>query len=69
MSNRDSPHHGIDILMSFDYLTLFKRNEHRKDYYIRKPNDEFFLLQIEDEKRIYVGDKVVSFETNDEIVT
>ena len=56
--------HEIEIPMSFDCLILFKRNEHREEHCIRKPNDE-----IEDKKHIYVRDKVVSFETNVEIVT
>ena len=65
---RDSPHHELEILMSFDYLHLFRPNEHREDYHIRKPNDENFLFKIEDKKYIHVGDKLFSFETNDEIV-
>ena len=28
MQYRDSPHHEIERLMSFNYLTLFKPNEH-----------------------------------------
>ena len=48
MPYRDSPHHEIEILMSFDYLHLFRPNEHTEDYYIRKPNIENFLLNIED---------------------
>ena len=44
---------------------MFKPNEHTEDYHIKKPNDENFLLEIEDKNYIYVGDKVVSFETDD----
>ena len=65
---RDSPHHEIEILMSFDYVHLFRPNEHREDYHIRKPNDENFVFKIEDKKFIHVGEKLFSFETNDEIV-
>ena len=68
MPYRDSPHQEIEILMSFDYLHLFRPNEHTEDYHIRKPNDENFLFKIEDKKYIHVGDKLFSFETNDEIV-
>ena len=68
MPYRDSPHREIEILMSFDYLHLFRPNEHTKDYHIRKPNDKIFLFKIEDKKYIYVGEKLFSFETNDEIV-
>ena len=65
---RDSPHHEIQLLMSFNYLIMFRRNEHTEDYHIRKPNDENFLFEIGDKKYACVGDKVVSFETNDKIV-
>ena len=54
--------------MSFDYLHLFRPNEHTEDYYIRKKNIENFLFKIEDKKYIHVGEKLFSFETNDEIV-
>ena len=64
---RNSPHQEIEILMSFDYLHLFRPNEHTEDYHVRKPNDENFLFKIEDKKYIYVGEKLVTFETDDEI--
>ena len=48
---RDSPHHEIEILMSFDYLQLFRPNEH-----IRDPNNENFLFKIED-KKIFMWEK------------
>ena len=65
---RDSPHHGIEMLMRFDFLHLFRPNEHTEDYYIRKPNNENCLFKIGDEKYLHVGEKLFSFETNDEIV-
>ena len=65
---RNSPHQEIEILMSFDYLHLFRPNKHMEDYHIRKPNDENFLFKIEDKKFIHVGEKLYSFETNDEIL-
>ena len=68
MPHRDSPHHEIEILMSFDYLNVFKSNEHTEDNHIRKPNNEFFLFKIEDKKYIHVGENLFSFETNDAIV-
>ena len=64
----DSPHHDMEILMSFDYLNVFRPNEHTEDYHIRKPNNENFLFGIGDKKYIHVGEKLFSFETNDEIV-
>ena len=68
MPYRDIPHYEIEILMSFDYLHLFKPNEHTEDYYIRKPNNEKFLFKIEDIKYTHVGEKLFNFETKDEIV-
>ena len=49
-------------------MNLLKPNEHNEDYHIREPDDENFLFQIEDKKYVYVGDKVVTFKTNAEIV-
>ena len=68
MPFRDSPHHAIELLMNFDYLNLFKPNEHTEDFQIRKQNDKNFLFEIEDKKYIYVGEKVITFETNDIVV-
>ena len=68
MPYRDSPHHEIEILMSFNYLHLFRPNEYTEDYHIRKPNDENFLFKIENKKYIHVGETLFSFETNDEVL-
>ena len=68
ISYRDSPHHEIEILLSFDYLRLFRPNEHTEGYHIRKPNNAIFLFKIEDKKYILVGENLFSFETDDEIV-
>ena len=68
MPYRDSPHHEIQILMSFDYLHLFRPNEHTEDYHIRKPSNANFLFKIEDKKYIHVGKNLFSFKTDDEIV-
>ena len=68
MSYRDSPHNEIEILMSFDYLHLFRPNEHTEEYYIRKPNNETFLFKIGEKKCLHVGEKLFSFEKDDEIV-
>ena len=65
---RNSPHQEIEILMSFDYLHLYRPNEHTEDYHIRKPIDENFLFKIENKKYIHVGENLFSFETNDEIL-
>ena len=61
----DSPHHEIEVLMSFKYLNGFKLNEHTQDYHSRKPNDENFLFGIEDKKYVCDREKVIRFETDD----
>ena len=68
MPYRDSPHREIEILKNFDYLHLFRPNEHTEDFHIRKPNIENFLFIIEDKKYGHVGATLFSFETDDEIV-
>ena len=60
MPFRNSPHQEIEIVMSFDYLYVFGPDENNKD--------GNFLFEIENKKYIHVGDKLFSFETNDEIV-
>ena len=55
MPYRDSPLHEIEILMSFDYLYLFRPNKHTEDYYIIKPNNENFLFKVGDKKYLHVG--------------
>ena len=62
MPNRVSPHREIEIVMNFDYQHLFK--PFGLD---GKETNENFLFKIEDKKYIYVGDKVYSFETIDDI--
>ena len=57
---RNSPHQEIEIVMRFDYLHVFRPDENKKD--------GNFLFKIEDKKYIQVGEKLFSFETNDEIV-
>ena len=60
MPYRNSPHQESEKVMSFDYLHLFGPDENNKD--------GNFLLEIENKKYVYVGHKLFSFETNDEIV-
>ena len=60
MPYRDSPHHEIETIMSFDYLHVFGPDENNKD--------GNFLFEIENKKYIHVGEILISFETNDEIV-
>ena len=58
----------IKIVMSFDYLNVFKPSDYTEDYHITKPGDEKFLFEIEDKNYIYVGDKVVRFKTNEQTI-
>ena len=66
--SRISPHREREIVMSFDYLNVFRPNEHTEDYHIRKPNSARFLFKIEDKNFIHVGEKLFSFETDNEII-
>ena len=65
---RNSPQNEIEILMSFDFLNLLRPNEEVEGYHNRKPHDASFPFKIEDKKYINVGEKLFTFETNDEIV-
>ena len=60
MPYRNSPHHEIEIVMSFDYLHVFGLDEENKD--------GNFLFEVEDKKYVHVGENLFSFETNDKIV-
>ena len=57
MPYRDSPHHENEKVMSLKTLNISKSNE-----------DKNFLFEIEDKKRIYVGENLVSIVTGDRIV-
>ena len=65
---RNNPYHESKKLMSFKILTLFQPNKHTEDSYNRGPNDRNFLFEIEDRNYVYVGENLVSSETNDKIV-
>ena len=43
---RNSQHQEIEKIMSFNYVNVFKPNEHTEDYHTRKTNDENFLFEI-----------------------
>ena len=55
---RNSPHQENEIVMSFDYQHVFGPDENNKD--------GNFLFEIGDKSYIHVGEKLFSFETNDE---
>ena len=60
MPYRDSPHHEIEIVLSFDYLHVIGPDENNKD--------GNFLFEVENKKYVHVRENLFSFETNDEIV-
>ena len=68
MPYRDSPHQDIGSFMSFIHLNLFRPNEHKEDYDIRKPNDESSMFDVGDSNYIYLGEKSVAFKTKVKIV-
>ena len=68
MLYRNSPHQEIETVMCFNYLNVFKPNEHTEDYHFRKPNDKNFLFEIRDKNYIYVGEKVITSKTKDIIM-
>ena len=57
---RNSSYQEIELVLSFDYLHVFGPKENIKD--------GNFLFEIGDKNYVLVGDKLYSFETNDEIV-
>ena len=60
MPYRDSPHHEIEILMSFIYPKLFQPNKHTERYHIRKLNNENFLSEMGYKKYLCGGKVIVS---------
>ena len=67
MPQRNSSHQEIEMVTKFDYLHLFKPfGSIEKTHVIRETNKNF-LFKIEDKKFIHVGERIFSFETDDEI--
>ena len=62
MPYRDSLHHEIQIVRKFDYQQLFKPIDLDDKETIKD-----FLFKIEDKNYTYVGDKIFTFKTHDEI--
>ena len=58
MPFRDSSHEEIEIVTKFDYQHFFKPFE--------KTNEKF-LFKIGDKKYIYMGEKIFTFKTIDDI--
>ena len=53
---RDSPHHEIEIIMSSNYLNVFKPNENTEDYHTRKPTMIILYSKLEI-KNIFMWEK------------
>ena len=68
MPHKDGSRNEIETLMIFDYLNSLEPNEQKEDYYIRKPNDEILLFQVKENEFVYVGEKVISFRTDNKVV-
>ena len=67
MPHRKSSHQEIEIVTKFDYLHLFKPNELDEKAHAKIQTNKNLLFKIEDKKYIYVGERIFSFETDDEI--
>ena len=65
--HKNSPHKGIEIVTKFDYLHLLRPFGIEKVTHFRIETNENFLFKIGDKKYIYVGDKISTFETVDDI--
>ena len=67
MPYRNTPHQENEIIMSFDYLHLFKPIELDEKTHATKQTNNFFLFKIQDKKYIYIGERVLTFKTDDEV--
>ena len=65
---RDCLLNGFELPLSSSYLNVFEMNKHTQDYHIREPINGNFLFEIEDKKYVFVGNEVITFETNDILV-
>ena len=64
---QNSSHKEIELVTKFDYLHLFKPFGVEEKTNARIETNDNFLFKINDKKHIYVGDKVPTFETIDDI--
>ena len=54
--NRNSQHQEIEIIMSFNYVNVFKPNEHTEDYHTRNQTMKIFYSKLEI-KNIFMWEK------------
>ena len=64
---RKSHHQEIEIVTKFDYQHLFKPFGLDERTHARRETNENVLFKIEDKKFIYVGEKIFTFKTIDDI--
>ena len=64
---RNSLHQEIEKLMSFVYLQLFKPNELDEKTHAEIQTNKNFLFKNGDKKYIYFGERIFSFETDNEV--
>ena len=67
MPYRNSPHQEIEMVISFEYLQLFKPNKLDNKTHAGIQTNKNFLFKIEDKKFIFVCERIFSFETDDEV--
>ena len=67
MPYRNSHHQEIEIVTILDYQHLFKHFGLVEKTHARKETNENFLFKIEDKKYTYVGEKLFTFKTIDDI--
>ena len=63
----NSHHQEIEIVTKFDYQHLFKPFGLDERTHARRETNENFLFRIEDKKYIYVGEKIITIKTIDDI--
>ena len=64
---RNNHHQEIEIVTKFDYQHLFKPFGLHKITHASIETNEYFLFKIEDKKYLYVGERVFTFNTEDDI--
>ena len=64
---RNSHHQEVEIVTKIDYQHLFKPNGLDERTHARKETNDNFLFRIDDKNQFYVGKKVFSFKTSDDV--
>ena len=66
--NRVSEEDEIKLIIDFKYKKLFRPNKHLERYHIGNPKHENFLLKIDKNKYLHVGDDIFTFSSTSNIV-